>query len=121
MLRRLGATVTLAGAISVIATMPALGNGRSCGTVPIANAKASVRVARGSISCTRARAVIKMSETPGRGTSHNLNRGNVQIYTTFPGHWSCSSLEHGNWACWRGGSVSTGAGASIVIDASYVY
>jgi hypothetical protein len=81
-------------------TAPAKAAGKSCGRVSVYK----VTVFHGSVSCQKARSVIKAYNS-GKGTLHK-GSGRENWVTTLPGGWSCVSGAGGGEECERGPKVS---------------
>ncbi len=58
---------------------------------------------RGSVSCRRARGLIKATGQ-GKGSWHG-GPDISGIYTSFPGGWRCALATRGDYGCWRGRRV----------------
>jgi hypothetical protein len=112
--RRLTTIAILTAAFAAISATPAAAE-RSCGTervepgriAPATTGSASgpgipykIIVERGSVSCGKARSLIKETGE-GKGKWHEAPDV-AQIYTSFPGGWSCALATGGNYGCWRG-------------------
>ena len=74
---------------------------KSCGRV----SSYEVTVIRGSVSCQKARSVIKAYNS-GKGTLHKRGPGRENWVTTLPGGWSCVSGAGGEEECMRGPKVN---------------
>jgi hypothetical protein len=106
------AVATIFGVV-LATTAPAKAAGKSCGRVSVYK----VTVLRGSVSCQKARWVIKAYNS-GKGTLHKRGPGRENWVTTLPGGWSCISGAGGE-ECMRGPKVNefkyedvVGAGAN---------
>lgn len=114
-------TITLIAALAAAANSatPAAAE-RSCGTERVQPGRISpatsgstsgpgipykVIVERGSVSCAKALSLIKATGE-GKGKWHEAPDV-AQIYTSFPGGWSCALATGGNYGCWRGRRVGT--------------
>ena len=101
-LRTITILVAVAVAVAVCASPAAAA--RSCGsTALLQGGRASVTITRGSLSCSQARAIVKLYGS-NRGTPHGLNGPHSGFYATYPGGWICGPLEQGGSACWLGGT-----------------
>jgi hypothetical protein len=103
-----------------ISAAPAVAS-RSCGTTPLKQGgRASVTIARGPISCSKARATVRLY---GTGAVHYTCRSHAHscLYSTYPHGWRCGPLEMGGSACWLGGTNTAHARAvelTLVFGAS---
>jgi hypothetical protein len=103
---RLTTVAVLTATAAAISATPAAAE-RSCGTTHLLQGgSARVTIARGALSCSAARGIVKLYGS-SRGTPHGLNGPRSGFYTTYPAGWRCGPLEQGGSACWRGGSVSS--------------
>ena len=67
---------------------------------------------RGSVSCRRARSLIKATGE-GKGTWHETP-DIAGIYTSFPGGWCCALATGGGYGCWRGRRIGASRHADEV-------
>lgn len=67
---------------------------------------------RGSVSCRKARSLIKATGE-GKGT-WNGARSVAGIYTTFPGGWRCALATGGGYGCWRGRRIGASGHADEI-------
>jgi hypothetical protein len=127
MYRRLMTIATLASSVAAIAAAPAAAAERSCGTERVQPGRISptttgsttapgipykIIVERGSVSCGKARSLIKATGE-GKGKWHEAPYV-AQIYTSFPGGWSCALATGGNYGCWRGQRIGVDQHASEI-------
>jgi hypothetical protein len=111
---RLLTIIILAALVATVSASPAAA-ARSCGsTALLQGGRASVTITRGSLSCSQARAIIKLYGS-NRATPHGLNGPHSAFYTTYAGGWICGPLEQGGSACWLGGTPRSLSGARDVV------
>jgi hypothetical protein len=93
------ALATLIG-VALASTAPARAADRSCGQA----SGYEVTVFRGSVSCQKARSVIRAYNS-GKGTLHKPGPGRETWFTILPGGWKCFSGAGGE-ECERGPKVN---------------
>jgi hypothetical protein len=118
MLRRLLTILTLAAILASVTAAVATAK-RSCGTERVLPGTLSpprpgssvgpgipyrIVVLRGSVSCHKARTLIKATGEGG-GTWHEAPSVSG-IYTRLPGGWSCAPATGGGYGCWRGRRIA---------------
>jgi hypothetical protein len=108
-------TITILAAVAVAVCASPAAAARSCGSTPLLQGgRASVTITRGPLSCSQARAIIRLYGS-NHGTPHGLNGPRSGFYTTYPGGWICGPLEQGGSACWLGGTPRSLSAARDVV------
>ena len=126
MYRRLTIIAILTAVVAAIAATPAAAE-RSCGTERVQPGTIGpattgstggpgipyrVIVWRGSVSCRKARSLIKATGD-GKGTWHEAP-DIAGIYTSFPGGWACALATGGDYGCWRGRRIGASGHADEI-------